>query len=131
MTAKCCACCGESFHPRPQVPHQAFCSGRDCQRTRKRQWQQARLGGDPDYRENQRTAQRSWQARNPGYWRQYRGRHGRLGPQAGSAKMDVSNAMSAGLYRIRKSAISGPEAGDLWTIEVASSCPACLSKMDV
>jgi hypothetical protein len=131
MTVKCCACCGESFHPRPQVPHQAFCSARDCQRSRKRQWQQGRLRDDADYRENQRAAQRDWQARNPGYWRQYRGRQSRPAPQAVSAKMDVSDVLPAGLYRIRKSAMSASETGDLWIIEVASSCIACLSKMDV
>jgi hypothetical protein len=131
MTAKCCACCDVSFNPCAQVPDQTFCSSRDCQRARKRQWQQARLRDDPDYRENQRAAQRSWQARNPDYWRQHRGRHAQPAPQAGYVKMDVSNALPAGLYRIRKSAISAPKDSDLWVIEVASSCPACLSKMDV
>jgi hypothetical protein len=131
MSAKRCAHCGASFHPRPQVPNQAFCSSRDCQRARKRQWQQARLGDDPDYRENQRTAQRSWQARNPGYWRQYRGKHGQAAPQAGSAKMDVSIALPAGLYRIRKSAISAPKTSDFWLFEVAPVCLTCPCKMDV
>lgn len=131
MSAKRCAHCGESFHPRPQVPNQTFCSSRDCQRARKRQWQQARLGADTDYRENQRAAQRSWQARNPSYWRQYRGRPGRPAPQAGAAKMDVSNALPAGLYRIRKSAISAPKTDDFWLIEVAPVCLTCPCKMDV
>lgn len=26
MTTKNCACCGEPFTPRPQVPDQAYCS---------------------------------------------------------------------------------------------------------
>jgi len=131
MTAKSCARCGETFQPRPQVPNQAFCSSSDCQQARKRQWQQARLLEDPDYRENQRAAQRSWQERNPSYWRQYRAQRKRRSVPVGAAKMDVSDALPSGLYRIRKAAISTPKNGDLWIIEVAPSCRTCLSKMDV
>lgn len=39
MMTKRCACCGQPFEPRPQVPGQAFCSSPDCQRARRRQWQ--------------------------------------------------------------------------------------------
>jgi hypothetical protein len=113
------------------VPNQAFCSTPDCQRARKRQWHQARLLGDPDYRENQLAAQRSWQARNPGYWRQYRGKHAQPAPHAGVAKMDVSIALPAGLYRIRKSTITAPKSGEFWLIEVAPVCLTCPCKMDV
>lgn len=67
-----CACCGNLFEPRPQVPNQTFCSSPDCQRARKRQWQRAKLQSDPDYRDNQRAAQQAWSQRNPDYWRDYR-----------------------------------------------------------
>lgn len=97
MTAKRCAGCDESFVPRPQVPDQVFCSSRDCQRVRKRQWQRAKLGHDPDYRENQRAAQRSWQVRNPDYWRQRRSTRRRLVQHACPAKMDVSDGLSVRL----------------------------------
>lgn len=69
---RCCACCGEPFEPRPQVPDQAYCSAPECQRARKRQWQRAKLQSDPDYRDNQRSAQQAWSQRNPDYWRDYR-----------------------------------------------------------
>ena len=69
---KRCACCGNSFEPRPQVPDQAYCSSPDCQRARKRQWQRAKLQSDSDYRINQRAAQQAWSQRNPDYWRNYR-----------------------------------------------------------
>jgi len=69
MMTKCCACCGQPFEPRPQVPDQAFCSSPDCQRARKRQWQREKLKTDPDYRINQQDAQRAWTQRNQDYWR--------------------------------------------------------------
>ena len=71
MTRRC-ACCGQPFQPRPQVPNQTYCSSAECQRVRKLRWQQAKLRDDPDYRDNQRDAQRAWFDRHPGYWRAYR-----------------------------------------------------------
>jgi len=130
MIARRCVRCGGIFHPRPQVPDQSFCSGRNCQRARKQLWQQARLRDDPDYRENQRAAQRNWLARNPGYWREYRARRARQIGQEGVAKMDVSFVLPDVLYRIRKSAASGPKTGDLWVIEAVSADPTGPRKMD-
>lgn len=72
MTNKICACCGQPFEPRPQVPDQAYCSSPNCQRARKRQWQRAKLQSDSDYRINQRAAQQEWSQRNQEYWRDYR-----------------------------------------------------------
>lgn len=112
MTTKRCACCGKPFQPRPQVPNQAYCSSPECQRARKRHWQQDKLQNDPDYRGNQRDAQRAWQERNPDYWRSYRDTHpeyaernrNRQRPKQSNpqraelAKMDVSGLQS-GLYQ--------------------------------
>lgn len=67
-----CTYCGKPFEPRPQVPDQAYCSAPACQRARKRQWQQAKLQSDPDYRINQRAAQQAWSQRNQDYWRSTR-----------------------------------------------------------
>ena len=72
MSSTLCACCGQPFEPRPQVPGQAYCSSPGCQRARKRQWQRAKLQSDSDYRINQRAAQQAWSQRNPDYWRGYR-----------------------------------------------------------
>jgi hypothetical protein len=63
------------FLPHPAVRQQQYCGSADCQRARKRIWQQAKLAHDPDYRENQAAAQRAWRARNPEYWRRYRRNH--------------------------------------------------------
>jgi hypothetical protein len=75
MESKYCVACGQSFLPRPQTPHQTFCSASSCQRTRKQQWQRNKLQVDPDYQENQKRVQKDWLKRNPGYYRQYRASH--------------------------------------------------------
>lgn len=116
---KRCACCGEPFEPRPQVPEQAFCSSRNCQRARKRQWQREKRQSDPDYRSNQQAAQRTWAQRNEGYWRAYREAQPKYERRnreqqrlrdadaqfyehvGGLAKMDVST-LPTGIYRITR-----------------------------
>jgi hypothetical protein len=74
MTQMACASCGREFTVRPQSPQQTFCSSLECQRARRRRWNQAKLGADADYRANQLAAQRAWHDRNPGYWQSYRAR---------------------------------------------------------
>jgi len=73
-----CACCGQQFVLRPQVPHQQYCAAPACQRSRKYRWHQAKLQSDPDYRLNQRDAQQAWAQRNPDYWRNHRTQDGRV-----------------------------------------------------
>ena len=75
MGKRRCAGCGELFVPRPNVPHQRYCSNSDCQRTRRRRWQREKLKADADYRANQAAAQRRWRERHPEYWRVYRQSH--------------------------------------------------------
>lgn len=72
MELKICICCGKSFHPRPQVENQSYCSTPSCQRDRRRAWQHQKLQNDPFYRENQQDAQRAWRERNPNCSRHYR-----------------------------------------------------------
>jgi len=45
-----CVCCGEMFKPHPAVKHQRYCSGRECQRARRRWWQREKLATDEAYR---------------------------------------------------------------------------------
>lgn len=115
---KRCECCKRGFIPHPAVPHQEYCSDPECQKTRKRRWQKAKLSNDGDYRANQAEAQRQWRSRNRDYWRQYRRRHpayterNRLGQkernrrrQSGSeiAKMDElkgRTVIRSGRYRL-------------------------------
>lgn len=112
MALRPCICCGDLFEPRPQTPHQTYCSSPACQRARKRRWQQEKFRNDPDYRDNQRDAQRTWRKRHPEYWRQYRNAHPEYGVRNGVqqrgrshtsfgdvAKMDVS-PITPGLYWI-------------------------------
>jgi len=66
--------CGELFTPCPQVAHQEYCSKKECQRARKREWNRKKLAQDADYREARKDAQNRWLEKNPGYWKQYRAR---------------------------------------------------------
>lgn len=144
MSSTLCACCGQPFEPRPQVPGQTYCSSPDCQRARKRQWQRAKLQSDSDYRINQRAAQQAWSQRNPDYWRNYRDsrpeyeqlnrEQQRLrdlrGRDAGLAKMDVCD-LPTGLYRIARHPVFPRENGTSWIFEITPVCLTCPCKMDV
>lgn len=67
--------CGCLFVPCPQVPHQKFCSRKECQQARKREWNKKKLASDPEYREARKDAQKKWKDKNPDYWKDYRSRH--------------------------------------------------------
>lgn len=144
---KHCACCGKPFQPRPQIPHQAFCSAPGCQRARKRHWQRAKLQTDPDYRINQRAAQQAWQEGNPDYWRNHRRvrsdraygdhephrsrtRNGQNEDRDVSpAKMDVCD-LPAGLYRITQHPAFSRGPGQPWVVEITPLCTTCPCRMD-
>ena len=64
--------CRVYFSPDPRVKNQKYCSRKECQRVRKRLWQQQKMASDPDYKANQQDCWRRWSQQNPGYWRQYR-----------------------------------------------------------
>jgi len=66
--------CDELFTPCPQVPTQEYCSKKECQRARKREWNRKKLASDEDYREARRDAQKNWREKNPDYCKQYRAR---------------------------------------------------------
>lgn len=69
---KTCLCCRKPFGRHPAVPLQQYCGDPECQKARKRKWQQEKLSKDSDYRVNQAEAQKQWCNRNKGYWREYR-----------------------------------------------------------
>ena len=64
--------CRELFTPCPQVPNQEYCSKKECQRARKREWNRNKLATDKNYRENRKDAQKRWRKKNSGYWKKYR-----------------------------------------------------------
>lgn len=80
MDQMVCVSCCRPFTVRPQSPAQTYCSAPECQRERRKLWNQHKLRDDPDYRANQRSAQQAWHARNPDYWRSYRQRRRQAGP---------------------------------------------------
>lgn len=72
MEKKTCNACGRTFAPRPQNPNQKYCTNSECQRERRRRWQQQTRQGDSDYRDNDIRTSKTWAAENPEYWKQYR-----------------------------------------------------------
>lgn len=139
---KRCVCCGKPFEPRPQVPGQAYCPLLSCQRARKRQWQQAKLQADPDYRINQRAAQQAWSQRNQDYWRSYRRtrpeheQHHRKQQRVREAarndnvaKMDVCS-LPSGLYRITRHPDLPRGTSDSCVVEITLVSTTCPCKMD-
>ena len=135
MALKNCACCGQPFQLRPQVPHQAYCSEKACQRERRKHWQREKLKNDPLYRENARDAQRAWLSKNPDYWRNYRQAHPQSVAQnrnrqpsektnlqqQKTAKINASilpPILSAGIYQIRRIAKNGATLSDVWTVKI-------------
>ena len=72
MDTKTCDACGCTFTPRPQNPNQKYCTNSECQRERRRRWQQQTRQGDSDYRDNDIRTNKTWAAKNPEYWKRYR-----------------------------------------------------------
>lgn len=144
MMPRRCACCGNSFIPRPQAPAQTFCSSPDCQRARKREWQHAKRQSDSHYKADQLDAQRKWAKRNPDYWRNYRAARSEYAQRnreqqrlrdanrvdVDLAKMDVCN-LPNGLYRITRHPAFSGETGTSWVVEITPVKLMCPRKMDV
>ena len=72
METKTCNACGCTFTPRHQNPNQSYCANSECQRERRRRWQQQKRRDDADYRDNDVRAAKAWAIENPEYWKQYR-----------------------------------------------------------
>jgi len=65
-----CPSCDSFFVPRNKL--QIFCSGSDCQRTRKALWQKQKLACDPAYKKDQKLSNQKWLQNTPDYWTDYR-----------------------------------------------------------
>lgn len=138
MENRWCNACGQLFSPSPKVPRQSYCPDPDCQRERRRLWQQARRRSDPDYLDNQIKAQKAWGRRHPDYWRAYRAEHpdyaerNRLlqvernekKPSHASpaiAKMDEfigSIPLPAGIYRLAPIGETSIAKMNVWTVQI-------------
>lgn len=146
MGRKRCSACGDWFTQRQNVPSQQYCSKSECQRERRRRWQQDKLKQDPDYRANQAAAQRRWRERHPDYWGKYRQSHpeytarnrekqsernrrrgggGTRPLTAPIAKMDVCEAkksITSGTYRIIPEAGPGIAKMDAYLVKIQVLC---------
>jgi len=67
--------CGVLFVPCRQVPGQEYCSRKECQQARKREWNRKKFASDPDYKKARKEAQQRWKEKNLTYWQEYRARH--------------------------------------------------------
>ena len=120
MSSTLCACCGQPFEPRPQVPGQAYCSSPGCQRARKRSQR------NPDYWRNYRDARPEYEQHNRAQQRL----RDLSGQDAGLAKMDVCG-LPTGLYRIARHPAFPMENDTSWIVEITPVCLTCPCKMDV
>lgn len=135
MERRWCTACGQVFIPRPQVPRQTYCAQPDCQRERRRLWQQAKRQSDPDYLDNQAQAQRAWSKRNSNYWRAYREAHPDYAVQNRTrqrvrndkrktlkiAKMDSiprASPLLSGIYQLRALGHRDVAKMDVWTVQL-------------
>lgn len=133
---KPCIACSQMFRPRPQTPDQKYCSQAECQRERRRRWQQAKRRDDPDYRDNDTRSGKEWATEHPDYWKRYRQdnpayadrnrnlQHARNQKQreATIANEDVSRPsthMPSGRYRLIPLAEDGIANGDVWIVEIS------------
>lgn len=135
MAGRRCPICGKQFVPRPQVQHQQICSSAECQRERKRRWQQAKRQTDPAYKAGQRGHAKTWAEQNPNYSRNYRAKNpdyvernraqqrirNAKRRNAPIAKMDVSmpeRLVPSGIYRLTPVDASKIAKMDAWIVEI-------------
>lgn len=128
-----CAACGTLFLPRPQIPRQRYCSAAECQRERRRRWQQQHLRADDDYRENQARSRAAWSQRHSDYWRRYREAHPayttrnrdlqrmRYQRRGMIAKMDASASktpLPSGTYMLQRTSDDAIAKMDVWKVQI-------------
>jgi len=130
-----CAACGQRFKPQAQALKQRYCSASNCQRERRRRWQQGKRQSDPDYHDNEKRAQKAWSKRNPDYWRTYRDTHPEYAKRnrkkqiernarrktASIAKMDAPTSVNpppSGVYRLSPATTSVIAKMDAWIVEL-------------
>ena len=143
MASRKCPVCGDPFEPRPQVKHQKFCPSKECQRERKRRWQQAKRQTDPAYKADQREHAKKWADLHPSYSHEYRAKNPdsakrNLDKQQNRnekrrvaliAKMDVSmpeNLVPSGIYRLTPIDASGIAKMDAWIVEINLISVGCV-----
>ncbi len=142
VMSKRCKACGRVFRPSPQVQHQAYCSASECQRERRKLWQQQKRQEDRHYRENDADHHKAWAAANPSYWKRYRQTHpdyaernrslqqnrNRQQPATGIANEDVSTPVSpllSGRYRLSLVTQKGIANEDEWIVEISFVSTCC------
>ena len=65
MTIRKCLICRKPFTPHRHVKHQQTCSEPECQRERRRRWQQAKRKADKTYAARQQKHTEAWLQAHP------------------------------------------------------------------
>ena len=136
MGSKRCLACADDFDPCPRVAAQNYCSRPECQRERRRRWQQAKRKADKTYAARQQKHTEAWLQAHPDYWHEYRNRHPEYAARnrerqksrnetrrsKAIAKSDASFLEilpPAGIYELRRCDSAGIANGDAWLVKIS------------
>jgi hypothetical protein len=72
MNKRRCINCGCKFYPQKHIANQKYCSKKECQNARRREWMRHKLKHDYDYKANRKEAQYRWRINNSDYWSGYK-----------------------------------------------------------
>ena len=135
MGIKRCLACADAFQVSRRVPMQNYCGRPECQRERRKLWQQQKRRSDNDYQDNQLRCQRRWRASHTDYWRQYRSDHPeyvarnrelqrtrnatrQAGPVAKMDAMPPVSPLTSGTYRLSPTEQGEIAKMDAWIVKI-------------
>jgi hypothetical protein len=72
MNKKRCLNCGRRFYPYKHIKNQRYCSNKECQSIRVKNWIKYKLKHNKNYRAYRKIIQDKWKANNPNYWLRYK-----------------------------------------------------------
>jgi endogenous inhibitor of DNA gyrase (YacG/DUF329 family) len=130
MQKMLCAHCGKKFLPRPQTPHQSYCSESQCQKMRRKRWVDEKRKSDLIFRDNQARAQKAWMERNPDYWRNYRKDNPDYAERNRArqrATLPLPQELN-GIYCIRSIRSESLAKSNVWIVEIRPTCNKCKCK---
>jgi len=72
MNKRRCINCGRMFYPQKHIKNQRYCSRKECQNARKKEWAKYRLKHDKNYKTYRKAIHDKWKINHPYYWRYYK-----------------------------------------------------------
>ncbi len=70
-----CQHCGRRCRCNPRVKNQEYCSRKECQQARKREWDIKHYHTSKKYRKKRLASQKTWRKKRNEYQKEYRARH--------------------------------------------------------